>query len=167
VSRPALVSLVVAHARNRVIGRDGDLPWHLPGDLRHFRELTAGGTVVMGRKTYESIPDRFRPLPGRRNLVLSRTPGLALEGAEVFGTLEEALAACEGEECFVIGGGATYEQALALADRVYATEVDAEVAGDTHFPELDAEHWTCVRTGETVAEGDHEFTIRVYERRAP
>jgi dihydrofolate reductase len=160
-----MVSLVVAYARNRVIGRDGALPWHLPSDMKHFRELTTGGTVVMGRTTYESIPERFRPLPGRRNLVLSRTPGLALDGAEVFGGLEEALEAC-GDDCFVIGGGATYAEALPLTDRVYATEVAAEVDGDTFFPELDDAEWVCASAGEPVADGEHEFTIRVYERRA-
>jgi dihydrofolate reductase len=166
-----MVSLVVAYARNGVIGRDGDLPWHLPSDLRHFRELTAGGTVLMGRKTYESIPDRFRPLPGRRNLVLSRTPGYAPPGAEVFGDLDDALRAAAGEgdvaECFVIGGGTTYAEVLPRAGRVYATEVDAEVEGDTVFPALDAAQWACVRAGEPIAENDHRFTIRVYERRAP
>jgi dihydrofolate reductase len=159
-----MVSLVVAYARNGVIGRDGDLPWHLPSDMRHFRELTAGGTVVMGRKTYMSIPDRFRPLPGRRNLVLSRTPGLALDGAEVFDGLAPALAAC-GNECFVIGGGATYAEALPLAGRVVATEVDAEVKGDTVFPALDPAAWTCVDTGAPIHDPQHTFTIRVYERR--
>jgi dihydrofolate reductase len=160
-----MVSLVVAYARNRAIGRDGALPWHLPSDMKHFRELTTGGTVVMGRTTYESIPERFRPLPGRRNLVLSRTPGLALDGAEVFGGLEQALEAC-GDDCFVIGGGATYADALPLTDRVYATEVAAEVDGDTFFPELDDAEWVCASAGEPVADGEHEFTIRVYERRA-
>jgi dihydrofolate reductase len=159
------ISLVVAYARNGVIGRDGDLPWHLPSDMKHFRELTAGATVVMGRKTYEAIPDRFRPLPGRRNLVLSRSPGLALAGAEVFGALDDALAACSGEECFVIGGGATYAEALPRAGRVYATELDADVAGDTFFPPLDEAAWACVSTGDAIAENDHEFRVRVYERR--
>jgi dihydrofolate reductase len=165
-----MISLVVAYARNGVIGRDGDLPWHLPSDLRHFRELTTGGTVIMGRKTYESIPDRFRPLPGRRNLVLSRTPGYAPPGAEVFGHLDDALRAAAGDgdvaECFVIGGGTTYAEALPLAGRVYATEVDADIEGDAVFPALDAAEWVCVLAGEPIAESDHQFTIRVYERRA-
>jgi dihydrofolate reductase len=160
-----MISLVVAYARNGVIGRDGELPWRLPSDMKHFRELTAGATVLMGRKTYESIPARFRPLPGRRNLVLSRSPELAFAGAEVFGDLGAALAACTGEECFVIGGGATYAEALPLADRVYATEVDADLAGDTFFAPLDEAEWACVSTGDRIAENDHEFRIRVYERR--
>ncbi|MCW2984635.1 MAG: dihydrofolate reductase [Conexibacter sp.] len=158
------VALVVAYSANRVIGRDGGLPWHLPSDMRHFRELTTGATVVMGRKTYESIPERFRPLPGRRNLVLSRS-GFAAPGAEVLGSLGEALDAAGGD-CFVIGGGATYAEALPLAARVYATEVEGDVDGDTSFPPLDPAAWTCVAEGHRIAENDHAFTIRVYERRS-
>jgi dihydrofolate reductase len=158
------VSLVVAYARNRVIGRDGGLPWHLPSDMRHFRELTTGGTVVMGRKTYASIPDRFRPLPGRRNIVLSRDAAFRAPGAEVVSSLSAALDVC-GRDCFVIGGGATYAEALPLAARVYATEVVEDVEGDTFFPVLAEDEWACVSSGEPVAENGHEFRIRVYERR--
>ncbi|WCB93786.1 Dihydrofolate reductase [Baekduia alba] len=159
------VALVVAYARNGVIGRDGGLPWHLPSDMQHFRELTTGGTVLMGRKTYESIPERFRPLPGRRNLVLSRDGSFVAAGTEVFGSLAAALAACEGD-CFVIGGGATYEEALPLADEVWATEVDAEVEGDTFFPVLDTTAWREAAAGSAVTENGFSFTIRRYERRA-
>ena len=139
------VSLVVAYARNRVIGRDGGLPWHLPSDMQHFRELTTGGTVVMGRKTYASIPDKFRPLPGRRNMVLSRDARYRAAGAEVVPSLPAALDAC-GRDCFVIGGGATYAEALPHAGRVYATEVAGDVEGDTFFPALAEEAWACVST---------------------
>jgi dihydrofolate reductase len=158
------VSLVVAYARNRVIGRDGGLPWHLPSDMKHFRELTTGGTVVMGRKTYASIPDKFRPLPGRRNMVLSRDGGFVAAGAEVFPSLSAALDAC-GRDCFVIGGGATYVEALPHAGRVYATEVAEDVEGDTFFPALADAEWACVSSGEPIAENGHEFRIRIYERR--
>ena len=153
-----MIACVVAHASNRVIGRDGDLPWHLPSDMKFFRELTTGGTVIMGRRTWESIPERFRPLPGRRNLVLSR--GGEIEGAEVFTSLEAALEAADGD-VFVIGGGATYEAALPLADRVYATEIDAEVEGDTRFPELTG--WRCVDAGEPTSENGHTFRFKRYE----
>ena len=156
-----MIACVVAHSKNRVIGRDGDLPWHLPTDMRRFRELTTGHAVVMGRKTYESLPDRFRPLPNRRNLVLSRDPGYVAPGAEVFEDLASALAACKGD-CFVIGGGATYEQALAVADRVYATEIDADVDGDTFFPELPG--WREVESSEPEAENGHTFSFITYER---
>jgi dihydrofolate reductase len=159
-----VLALVVAYARNGVIGRDGDLPWHLPTDMRHFRELTTGGTVVMGRKTYMSIPERFRPLPGRRNLVLSRDPSFAAPGAEVFDDLDGALAAA-GEDGFVIGGGTTYAEVLPRAGRVWATEVDADVEGDTFFPPLDGAEWECVRSGEAVAENGFTFRIKRYDRR--
>jgi len=153
-----VIACVVAHSANRVIGREGGLPWHLPADMRFFRELTTGGTVVMGRKTWESIPERFRPLPGRRNLVLSSRE---VPGAEVFSSLEAALEAAEGD-VYVIGGGETYAAALPLADRVYATEIDAEVEGDTLFPELTG--WQCVETSEPTAENGHTFRFRRYER---
>jgi len=112
----------------------------------------------MGRRTWESIPERFRPLPGRRNLVLSSRP---VEGAEVFASLEAALAAADGD-VYVIGGGATYAAALPLADRVYATEIDAEVEGDTHFPEL-SEGWRCVEVSDAAVENGHTFRFKRYE----
>ena len=158
-----MVALVVAHAANGVIGRDGDLPWRLPTDMKRFRELTTGHAVVMGRKTWESLPDRFRPLPDRRNIVLSSDPAYLAEGAEVFGDLSSALAACPGG-CFVIGGGVTYEQALPLAGRVYATRVDAEVEGDAFFPALPESEWSCVDESDRLVENGHAFTFRVYDR---
>ena len=155
-----MVAIVVAHSANRVIGRDGGLPWHLPADLRRFKEITSGATVVMGRKTYESLPERFRPLPGRRNLVVSRT---GCEAPEVFGSLEEAIDAAGGD-CFVIGGGQIYAQAVPLAERVYATEVAARLDGDAFFPELAESEWRCVERGETIEENDHAFSFRTYAR---
>lgn len=159
-----MVAIVVAHSRNLVIGRDGDLPWRLPNDLRRFRELTLGQTVVMGRKTFESLPDAFRPLPGRTNLVLTRRAGFDAPGAQVHHTLESALDACGGS-CFVIGGGAVYRQALPLADRVYATEVDAEVDGDAFFPSLPADEWRAVEESDRFVENDHAYAFRTYDRR--
>jgi dihydrofolate reductase len=156
--------IVVAYAANRAIGRDGGLPWHLPTDMKHFRELTTGGTVVMGRKTYESIPERFRPLPGRRNVVLShRLP--ALPGADVFNDFGAAVASVSGP-CFVIGGGETYAEALPVTSRVVATEVEGDVEGDTFFPALDGDEWACVSEGERVEENGFAFRIKVYDRRA-
>ena len=155
-----MVALVVAHSANRVIGRDGGLPWHLPSDLRRFRELTSGGTVVMGRRTYESLPERFRPLPGRRNLVVSRT---GCDAPEVFASVEDAIAAAGGD-CFVIGGGEIYAQAVAVADRVYATEIAARVDGDAFFPELAESEWRCVERGATIEENDHAFSFCTYDR---
>jgi dihydrofolate reductase len=158
-----MVSLVVARSENGVIGRDGGLPWRLPRDLRRFRELTLGSTVVMGRHTFESLPDAFRPLPGRRNLVLSSKPGYLAEGAEVFAELPSALAACNGE-CFVIGGELAYREALPLAERVYATEVAGEIEGDAFFPELAHDEWRCAQRGERLSENGHSFVFCVYER---
>lgn len=158
-----MVSIVVALSSNRVIGRDGTLPWRLPTDLKRFRELTTGRTVVMGRNTYESLPERFRPLPDRRNLVLSASRSYRAEGAEVFGDLKTALEACN-HECFVIGGGVTYAQALPHAQRIYATHVDGEVDGDAFFPELSAVDWHCVQQSDEIAENDETFTFTVYER---
>ncbi len=159
-----MIAIVVAHAANGTIGRDGDLPWRLPSDLRQFRAITHGGTVVMGRRTWESLPPRFRPLPGRRNVVLSRDPAYAPEGAEVFRSLADALAACD-QDCFVIGGSATYAEALPLAQRCYITHVEGAVDGDAAFPLLDPAEWTCVEEGETLEENGHRFAFRVHERR--
>jgi dihydrofolate reductase len=160
-----VIALVVAWAGpERVIGRDGGLPWHLPSDMKHFKELTTGGTVVMGRRTWESIPDRFRPLPGRRNIVLSRSLGSLPEDVEVYGSLESGLAAA-GTDAYVIGGGATYAETLPLADRVYATEIAEAVEGDTFFPALDPAAWAVSSESEPVVENGHAFTIKVYDRR--
>lgn len=129
------VGLVWAQARGGVIGVDGRLPWHLPEDLARFKALTTGATVVMGRATWESLPEAARPLPGRRNIVLSRRPGFLAPGAEVAAGLRAALAAAEGE-VWVIGGGAVYAAAAPLADVAVVTDVDLEVAGDTFAPTL-------------------------------
>jgi len=158
-----VLSIVVAHSSNRVIGRDGALPWRLPSDLRRFRELTRGHAVLMGRRTFESLPDRFRPLPERRNLVLSGDRSYAPAGAEAFTALEDALAAC-ARKCFVIGGEDTYRQALPLCERVYTTEIEAEVEGDAFFPEIGPDGWRCVECSERLHENDLAFTFRVYER---
>ncbi len=138
-----ILSIIVAMAKNRVIGRDNQLPWHLPADLRHFKQTTMGHPIIMGRKTYESIG---RPLPGRQNIVITRNPDFQAEGCLVVHSLQEALAAVpEAEEVFIIGGASLYREALPLADRIYLTLVDAEVEGDTFFPELDASEWQEVR----------------------
>lgn len=160
-----MISIVVARASNGTIGRDGALPWRLPTDLRRFRELTLGHTVLMGRKTFQSLPPAFRPLPGRRNIVLSRDQGFAAQGAEVQRDLRSALAACSSR-CVVIGGGATYADTLALAGRVHVTEVDAHVDGDAFFPELAPLEWGCVERGAPIDENGFRFSFCTYERRA-
>ena len=133
------VSLIVAMARNRVIGVNNTLPWHLPADLKHFKTLTMGHHIVMGRKTYESIG---RPLPGRTSVVVTRNPGYAPPGVITANSLEAAISACgEAAEIFVIGGAELYRQAITFADRIYLTEIDAGIPGDVHFMELDGRQW--------------------------
>lgn len=161
-----MIAIVVARSSNGVIGRDGELPWRLPTDLKRFRELTIDRTVVMGRRTFESLPDAYRPLPRRRNLVLSTDRAYRADGGEVFADLAAALDACAGE-CFVIGGAVTYRQALPLAQRVYATEVEGELDGDAFFPALAPADWRCVEHGEPLRENEHSFTFRTYERTTP
>jgi len=130
-----IISLIVAMANNRVIGKDKEMPWHLPADLAHFKAKTLGKPIVMGRKTYESIG---RPLPGRLNIVMSRNKDYAIEGCEVVSSLEEALVLVKDvEEVMIIGGGYLYEEALPLADKLYLTFIDLEVHGDTLFPDYE------------------------------
>lgn len=160
------LSVVVARDRNGVIGRDGDLPWHLPDDLKRFRAITMGKPIVMGRRTHESIG---RPLPGRRNVVLSRRRGYEAAGCEVFPSLDAALAALDEPEIMVVGGAALYAEALPRAGRLYLTEVDAEVEGDVRFPVLDERDWQTV--GDEAHAADerhaHAFRFRVLERVSP
>ncbi|HEX7100279.1 MAG TPA: dihydrofolate reductase [Acidimicrobiia bacterium] len=150
------VTIVAAVARNRVIGRDNDLPWRIPEDMRRFKELTMGGVLVMGRKTYESIG---RPLPGRRTVVVSRNPDLEIEGVEMAPSLEMALEIAGGDDVFVVGGGEIYRQAMGVADVLEITEVDAEPEGDTFFPEIDPNVWREV--ARTPGDG---FAFVRYER---
>ncbi len=152
-----LVSLVAALARNRVIGAGGRLPWSLPEDLKRFKRLTMGAPVIMGRKTHESIG---RPLPGRRNIVVTRQPGASWGGCEVARSLDAALViAGDAPEVFVIGGAALYALALPRADRLYLTLIDAAYPGDVSFPEFDPVDWV-----ETDREPGRGFAFVTYER---
>ncbi|GLZ28941.1 dihydrofolate reductase [Lentzea sp. NBRC 105346] len=128
-----MIGLVWAQSSTGVIGRDGTMPWHLPEDMAHFRELTRGASVIMGRRTWESLPPRFRPLPGRRNMVLSSG---VVSGVETFPSLETALAAASGD-VWVIGGAAVYKAALPFADTVVVTEIQEPFEGDTYAPPVD------------------------------
>ena len=133
------ITLIVARARNGVIGRDGTLPWRLPEDLAHFKRTTMGHTIVMGRKTWDSIG---RPLPGRRSIVVSRKAGFTAAGAEVAPSLDAAISLCAGsEEVFVIGGAELYREALPRAERLVVTEIDADFDGDTFWPAPDPALW--------------------------
>ena len=161
--------LIAAVARGGVIGRGNALPWHLPADLRHFRETTRGAPVIMGRRTWESLPERFRPLPGRRNIVVTRQAGLRAEGAEVAADLPGALALVAGaERAFVIGGAELYAAALPLADELELTEIDADFDGDAHFPHWQREDFRELRRERHRAEtpDDFEFCFVTYQRQS-
>jgi dihydrofolate reductase len=163
----SMISLVVAVSRNGVIGRDGGLPWHISSDLKRFKAITLGKPVIMGRKTWDSLPRK--PLPGRTNIVVTRQAGFAAAGAVVVADVEAALAVAAMEqpaEICVIGGGDIYRQLLPQAGRIYLTEVQMDVAGDTHFPALDEAAWREV-SREAVVAGTHDsadFVLRVLER---
>lgn len=152
------IALIVAHARNLTIGVDGKLPWHYSEDLKRFKSLTMGHPIVMGRKTYESIG---KPLPGRRNVVISRNH--SFPGTEVFTSLEEAFQTLKNEELiFIIGGASLYQQSLNFADRLYVTLIDADVEGDTYFPEY--RHLIGKVWKETGREDHGEFSFIDYGR---
>ena len=139
---PARLNLIYARAANGVIGQGGTLPWHLPEDLAHFKRLTAGCPVVMGRKTWDSLPPRFRPLPGRANIVVTRQPDWHENGARRASSLDEALSFCEqAAEVWVIGGAQLYAQALPRAQRIVVTEIARDFDGDAFAPALDAADW--------------------------
>jgi dihydrofolate reductase len=161
------VSLVVAAASNGVIGLRGKIPWRLPDDQRFFKKLTVGHCVVMGRKTFDSLP---RPLPDRKTLVLSRQAHEAGGDVEYWTDLAAALDRARGEgfaECFIAGGEAVYREGMSLANRIYLTRIDAAPEGDTHFPELDEADWKCIDR-EPHARDErhaHSFVIETWDRR--
>ncbi|MCC8437701.1 dihydrofolate reductase [Brevibacillus sp. M2.1A] len=156
-----MISLIVAYARNQVIGKDGDMPWHLPADLKNVKELTTGKTIVMGRKTFESIG---KPLPNRRNVVLTRSHDFHPEGVDVVHTKEEVLAM---GDVIIFGGSEIYRQFLDVVDRLYITEIDLETEGDTFFPAWDRDAYTLVdkREGIVDEKNVHPHAFYVYERK--
>jgi dihydrofolate reductase len=152
-----VVRMIWAEARNRIVGADGGIPWRLPEDQQNFRLLTGGSTVVMGRATWDSLPTRFRPLPGRRNVVLTRDPAWRAEGAEVVHSVDEA--AKVADESWVIGGAAVYAAFLPRAARIVRTRIDLEVAGDTQAPELGDEWVLDASTGWQTSAGGLRYVI--------
>ncbi|MDR0701655.1 MAG: dihydrofolate reductase [Azoarcus sp.] len=157
------IILIAAVARNGVIGRDNVLPWRLKADLCHFRETTLGHPVLMGRKTWESLG---KPLPGRRNLVLTRQPGYVARGAEVFVSTREALDAAAGAaRLFVIGGGEIYHALLPWADTLLLTEVAADVEGDACFPTFDRAHFREISRKCRPADADNDHAVEFVEYR--
>ncbi|WBY01096.1 dihydrofolate reductase [Ramlibacter tataouinensis] len=158
------LGLVYARARNGVIGKDGVLPWHLPEDLAHFRKVTMGSPVIMGRRTWDSLPDRFRPLPGRVNVVVTRQPGWSAAGAERAGSLAEAVARCEpAVHAWVIGGAEMLREAMPLAQLAEVTEIDADFEGDVHAPPLEGD-WIPLARAEQVSAAGLRFAFVTYGR---
>ncbi|MGB1262795.1 MAG: type 3 dihydrofolate reductase [Cognaticolwellia sp.] len=161
-----ILSMIVAHADNRVIGKNNDMPWHLPADLAYFKKTTLGKPIIMGRKTYQSIG---RALPGRKNIVISRDESFHADGVEVVKSVDAALAlVSDVEEVMVIGGGAIYQHCLATAQRLYITHIEANIAGDTYFPDYDLENdWHKMSSERVTADDKNAYDLNfcVYQRR--
>ena len=156
------VSLIYARARNGVIGRDGGLPCHLPEDLAYFKRLTHGCPVIMGRKTWDSLPPRFRPLPGRTNIVISRQADWKADGATLAASLDAALALCRGvPEVWVIGGAQIYAQAMPMAQRAVVTELELDAQGDAFAPELGG-NWRESAREEQISKSGVQFAWVTY-----
>src|SRR5690606_2064467 len=159
-----LIQLVVAYSANRVIGRDNTLPWRLPSDLAHFKRVTLGHPIIMGRNTWLSLG---RPLPGRPNLVVSRNAAFQAEGATVYPSLDAALAACtalDADKVCIIGGEQVFRHALDMADEIIATEIRSDIDGDTFFPALDAGTWQEIERQQQPEENGLQFDFVTYRR---
>jgi dihydrofolate reductase len=162
----ARVNLILARAANGVIGAGGVMPWHLPEDMAHFKQQTAGAPVIMGRKTWDSVPERFRPLPGRRNIVVTRRPDWSEKGAQRASSLREALSICEqAPEVWVIGGAQIYAEALPLAQRAIITEIGKAFEGDTYAPTFDTASWHETARSTHVSSNGLPYSFVTLERR--
>jgi dihydrofolate reductase len=154
------ISLIAAIAENNCIGKSGTLPWYIPEDLKHFKKITTGHTVLMGRKTWESIPEKFRPLPNRKNIVVTRQSDYSLpDGVELFHTIDNALAAHGDETVIVIGGAEIYKQTIGQADTLHITHIHKTIDGDAFFPEIDPSAWK-----ETERDDHDGFSFVTYKR---
>lgn len=152
--------IIAAVAENGVIGKDGEIPWHIPEDLQHFKEKTTGSTVVMGRKTFQSLPDSFTPLPDRENIVLTKSDfSTQNESVKIANSLDEAWRRASNERAYIIGGAGVYEQVMEEADRMILTEIHEEYEGDTYFPEFSEENWK-----EVEREKHEDFDFMEYKR---
>ena len=158
------ISLLVAMARNRVIGRDNRIPWHLPADLKRFKALTMGHHIVMGRETWDSI---HRLLPGRTTVIVTRNPQLKVPGAKIAHSIEDALRACgDDAEIFVIGGEQIFRAALPHAQRLYLSTIDADIAGDTFMPAIDTSEWQLTHDEMHAAQGESlPWRFQIFDRR--
>lgn len=157
-------SMIFAMDNNRLIGRDNDLPWHLPADLAYFKGITTGHPVLMGRKTFESIG---RPLPNRHNIIVTRDTSYQAEGVEIFHSLDAALEAYRDQEVFIIGGSEIYKLALPIASKLYITQIDDVFEGDAYFPEIDQSAWELVSEEQGITDERNPYTyyFQVYERK--
>ena len=157
-----IISMIAAMGTNRVIGKENDLPWHLPDDFRYFQQTTKGHHVIMGRKNWESLPHKFRPLPERNNLIITRQHDYQVDEAHVFNTLEEALETArkgEEKEVFIIGGGEIYRMGLAYCDRIYLTEINGSFEGSVTFPEFPEEDWQEVSRVHHSKDDRHNYSF--------
>ncbi len=162
-----IISTIVAVAKNNIIGKDNDIPWYLPADLKYFKKATLNHHIIMGRKCFESIG---RPLPKRTNIVITRNPFYVASNCLVTNSVEEALTIARNngeEEAFIIGGGQIYDMTQDYWDRIYLTEVDLEVEGDIYFPEVDLEHWQLKSEEAHKADekNEHDYVFKVFERK--
>lgn len=157
------ISLIVAMSRNRVIGKDNKLPWHLPADLAFFKKTTMGHTIVMGRKTYESIG---KPLPGRKNVILTGNPRFSAAGCTVIHSVEDALRLAQEEELFVIGGAEVFRLFFAVADKIYLTLLHHDIEGDTYFPEFSPHEWELIgeTPGITDEKNPYSYSFQLHRR---
>lgn len=159
------ISIIVAMDKKRLIGRNGDLPWHLPNDLEYFRNVTMGHMIVMGRKTFEAIG---KPLDGRKNVVLTREVNYKAEGIEVVHSIKEVLSKVDNnQEIFIIGGGEIYKQFLPYADKLYITKIDYEFEGDTYFPNVNSNEWekVSIKKGITDELNPYNYYFNIYKRK--
>ena len=165
------INLIYASSKNGVIGRDNSMPWHLPEDLEHFKECTQGAPVIMGRKTWESLPTKFRPLPNRINIVISRSENWAEEGAIHASSIEDALEKAKTfktEHIWIIGGAQIYEAALPYAERAYVTLIKETYEGDTYAPELSEEEWEVVESTDIQKSASGlKYIFMIYQRKPP
>lgn len=157
-----IISMIAAMGSNRVIGKDNDIPWHLPDDFKYFKEKTKHHHVIMGRKNWESLPPKFQPLPDRPNLVVTRQSDYQAEGGQVFSSIEDALNVAknaEEQEAFIIGGGEIYSLGLTIADKIYLTEINGEFQGQTIFPKFESDQWREIAREHHPIDDRHKYSF--------
>lgn len=165
-----IISLIAALTENRVIGKNNDLPWRLPDDMKYFMKTTTGHHVIMGRKNYDSLPANFKPLPNRTNIIVTRQLNFVAKGCTVVNSIKAGIEIAKSnkeEELFIIGGAQIYEQALPMAHRLYLTEIKAEVNGDTYFPKIDRNQWKEISRVAHASDEKHQFAFDfvIYKRK--